>query len=103
MTADTIIALLARHAPELREAGVTRLSIFGSRARGDGDSSSDVDVAMRLTDAAREGGLAYIGRIERLRSRLESLVGVSVDIVVEPVGTPALRAAIRADERVAFE
>lgn len=103
MTADKMIALLARHAPELREAGVTRLSIFGSRARGDDHAASDVDVALRLTEAARAGGLAYVGRIERLRTRLQSLVGLPVDIVVEPIRSPGLQAAIRADERIAFE
>ena len=103
MTADMIIALLARHAPELRAAGITRLSIFGSRARGDGDATSDVDIALRLTDAARQGGLAYISRIERLRTRLQALIGAPVDIVVEPVRAPALQAAIRTDERIAFE
>ena len=30
--------------PELRKAGVTRLAIFGSRARGDNHPDSDVDV-----------------------------------------------------------
>ena len=103
MTADTIIALLARHAPEFREAGVTRLSIFGSTARGDDNATSDVDVALHLTDDARQGGLAYIGRIERLRTRLQALIGARVDIVVEPVGALSLQAAIRADERIAFE
>ena len=35
MTRDDIIAKLKETAPALRAEGVTRLAIFGSRARGD--------------------------------------------------------------------
>jgi predicted nucleotidyltransferase len=44
MTRDEIIAKLKETAPALRAKGVTRLAIFGSRARGDERDDSDLDV-----------------------------------------------------------
>lgn len=44
MTRDEIITLLRASAPALRAEGVSRLAIFGSRARGDERPDSDLDV-----------------------------------------------------------
>jgi uncharacterized protein len=44
MTRDEIIARIKETAPTLRAKGVTRLAIFGSRARNDAREDSDLDV-----------------------------------------------------------
>ncbi|HTZ00801.1 MAG TPA: nucleotidyltransferase domain-containing protein [Xanthobacteraceae bacterium] len=44
MTRDEIIARIRETAPALRAKGVTRLAIFGSRARNDAREDSDLDV-----------------------------------------------------------
>jgi predicted nucleotidyltransferase len=44
-TADGIIAILRSHELELRRAGVRRLSLFGSAARGEANATSDIDLA----------------------------------------------------------
>lgn len=55
MTRDEIIAKLKETAPALRAKGVTRLAIFGSRARGDFREDSDLDVLIDVDDAKFEG------------------------------------------------
>jgi predicted nucleotidyltransferase len=53
MTREEIIAKVRETAPALRAEGVTKLAIFGSRARGDALPDSDLDVLIDIDPDAR--------------------------------------------------
>jgi predicted nucleotidyltransferase len=102
MEREQIIGLLRAHEAELKAAGVERLSLFGSVARGDATGASDVDVVVRLSPEAAQGGFAYFGRLDALIQRLEQILGCSVDIVTEPVRKERLRQNIEREATLAF-
>jgi predicted nucleotidyltransferase len=53
MTREEIIAKLKENAPAIRAEGVTKLAIFGSRARGDARPDSDLDVLIEVAPDSR--------------------------------------------------
>ncbi len=59
--------------------GACHVRVFGSVARGQTHSSSDVDLLVDLTTDAE--GFAYFGVLEELRRALENLLGRGVDVV----------------------
>lgn len=76
MKRDDVIKRLRAHEAELRSAGITRLSIFGSVARGDNSHESDIDLLAEF-DETRRYTLLTMGGLE---SRLADLPGTNVDL-----------------------
>jgi predicted nucleotidyltransferase len=76
MTRDEIIAKLRDTAPALRAEGVTRLAIFGSRARGGSREDSDLDVLIDVDPEADLHGLALIGLISDVQRTIEAATGI---------------------------
>ena len=74
MNRNEIIAILRAHEAELRTAGVQSLSLFGSVARGEATEASDVDVLIRLTPEAGQGGFVYFARLDTLMRRLQDVL-----------------------------
>lgn len=97
-TAEQVLATLRAHEAELRAAGIRRLSLFGSVARGDDAADSDVDLAAELDPAARIDLVRLVG----LERQIGALLGRKVDLLPEPVEKPRLRANIERDRRRAF-
>jgi uncharacterized protein len=74
--AEDLVARLRAHAAEIRAQGVVSLDIFGSRARGEARSDSDLDVLIAY-EPARPFTLYELVRIERM---LEGLTGLDVHV-----------------------
>lgn len=92
-----MISKLREHEPELRAAGIVRLRLFGSVARGDASERSDVDL-MADFDKSRRLTLVKIGS---LQSRLGELLGADVELssaewLREPVRSRAISEAVLA-------
>jgi len=51
-TAERVIETLSAHEAELRRAGLQSVSLFGSVARGETQSDSDIDLAAEFDPAA---------------------------------------------------
>jgi predicted nucleotidyltransferase len=101
MNREQVIATLRDHERELKEAGVVRLSLFGSLARGESDAG-DVDIAVRLAETFSHGGFDYFGRLEDLEQHLSELLGCQVDVVEEPVRKERFQKEIDRDRALAF-
>jgi predicted nucleotidyltransferase len=97
MDKEKILAILRDHAPELKEAGLVHLRLFGSVARGQANAQSDVDLLADF-DHSRRITLVTLGRLENHLSRL---LGTKVELsspdwMREPVRGQALREAVLA-------
>jgi predicted nucleotidyltransferase len=97
MDRNTVIAKLREHEAEIKAAGVVRLSLFGSVARGDATTESDVDLIAEF-DTTREYSLLDRVRLENL---LADLLGVRVDLtparmLKDGIREPAAREAVLA-------
>ena len=76
MDRATVVAKLRACEPELKAAGIVRLSLFGSVARGNASAGSDVDL-MAEFDPGRQFSLLDMVRME---NRLADILGVPVDL-----------------------
>ena len=79
MKRDQVIATLRAHEPELRAAGILRLSLFGSTARDEARADSDIDLLAAFDDARALSLLDVIG----IENRLADLLGQPVDLIEE--------------------
>lgn len=83
---DKLLALASRHR-------ATRVRVFGSAARGEDESGSDIDL---LVDFAPDASLLdLVG----LQQDAEALLGRQVDVVTPEGVSPFLRERILADAR----
>lgn len=78
--------------PILKEAGVTRSSVFGSYARGDEKGNSDIDILIEPPEKMSLLGLAG------LKLDLEEIFGKEVDIITYNSIHPLLKKYILKDQ-----
>jgi predicted nucleotidyltransferase len=97
MNRRSVVKTLRLHEPELRASGIVHLRLFGSVARGEESSRSDVDL---MADLDRSKRLSLVG-MAHLENRLSDLLGAKVDLspagtMKETVRARAVREAIHA-------
>lgn len=91
---DPLIDKLKALKPELRARfGVTGVSVFGSRARGDATAGSDLDL---LLDFDRTPSFFTLSDLDDF---FASQLGVNVDTVPRDCLHPALKDAVLAEAR----
>ena len=78
------------------------MTLFGSLARGEATSASDVDLAIRAGPGFSRGGFDHFGKLDALREHLSALLHCDVDLVEEPAVRPRLRKVIAEDGVRAF-
>jgi uncharacterized protein len=89
-TRASVLSELDRNADELRRLGAKSLALFGSIARGEGSSSSDIDLLVELQPKTFD---SYMD----VKLFLERILGSKVDLVLADALKPRLRSAILAD------
>ncbi|NOY70815.1 MAG: nucleotidyltransferase family protein [Gammaproteobacteria bacterium] len=87
---QTLVAILKKH-----EA--SRIGIFGSRARGDAHSDSDLDV---LVDFHTSKSLLNLVKIEQ---ELSDALKINVDLLTEGAISPHLIDRIKAELKVIYQ
>jgi uncharacterized protein len=99
MTRDEIIEKLKAMEPELRARGITRLQIFGSRARGDNRDDSDLDL---LVDVDPKMPISLLD-VSEIRLDLTDTLGVDTYLLEARSLESRFRALIDADLTPVFE
>jgi uncharacterized protein len=93
MDKNRIIATLLENRAELERQGVLHAALFGSMARGDATSQSDIDIMIDLDPEARYTVYDYVG----LKTYIGSLFPVKVDVVDRDGLKPYVKPRILAD------
>ncbi len=74
-TLEQIVDILRKHKPVLQKKyPVSKLGVFGSYARGDATSESDIDIVVEINGAM---GLNFVA----MADEIEELLGVKTDVV----------------------
>ncbi|SPE27080.1 putative nucleotidyltransferase [Acidobacteriia bacterium SbA2] len=87
LTREQVLAKLSEERDNIRRFGVRSLGLFGSVARGENSSASDLDF---LVEFDRKSFDAYMD----LKEYLEDLFGGPVDLVLADALKPRLREPI---------
>lgn len=88
--------ILKLHQKELAEQGVRTLAIFGSVARNEGTSKSDVDILIDFD--SKRGLFAFV----ELKNYLENILDCDVDLVTKNALHPTLKPKILREAKHVF-
>ena len=98
MNSAAAIETLRRSEQALRDRGVMHAALFGSVARGDNRSNSDIDIMIEIDPDARMTVFEYVD----LKDYIAALFDAPVDVVNREGLKPYVRPAATADAIYAF-
>ncbi|MBT4267445.1 MAG: nucleotidyltransferase family protein [Deltaproteobacteria bacterium] len=90
LTRNQLIEKLRKNDVLLNQYSVKSISVFGSIAREEAKSKSDIDLLVEFNPGAKIGLIEFIG----LKDVLSDLLGVSVDLVTPDSLHPAMKTNI---------
>jgi predicted nucleotidyltransferase len=90
---ERVLRILREAAPQLRARGITRLSLFGSMARGKAGPQSDIDLLIEIDPGA---GLGFF-ELYDLQEELGTLLGRPVQFAFRSAMRPWLQDWIEED------
>ena len=93
ITLEEIIVRLRDVAPAIKAVGVTRLAVFGSRARGDARPDSDLDI---LVDAVAHGDTPKFD-LFKVMHLIEDATGLRTQISMRNLLKPRFKERIADD------
>lgn len=92
-TRDEIIASLLQLKPSLQQQGVVQLAMFGSRARGDHNRDSDVDLLVDVKNNRKFSLLDLVGVSQIITDKL----GIPANMFMRRSLEPEMAESIRPD------
>ena len=95
MSTETMLNMLAEY---FKTQPVLKAWLFGSFARGEETSQSDVDILIVL-DHSQTVGMDFFGMYEELKD----LLGRNVDLVTERSLAPFARKSVEQDRKLVYE
>jgi predicted nucleotidyltransferase len=98
MNKQAILDTLRENERALRARGVTHIALFGSRARGDNRTDSDIDIMIEIEEEAVQDIYAYVG----LKDYIAELFAGRVDVVDRGALKPYVRPGAESEAVYAF-
>ena len=98
MNREEILTALRAHERQLKEAGILRLSLFGSTARNTRAAESDVDLLAAFDHSL---GLSLLDVIH-IENQIADLLGCKVDLIEEGTLKPRVQKSVQTEAVRAF-
>jgi uncharacterized protein len=81
---ETLLGELRAMEPRLKSRGLTAMTLFGSRARGDNRPDSDVDLAIEVDPAVKFSLIDFSGVSVEIQERLDVEANLFMQRSLEP-------------------